>query len=301
MGEIINIDSVAKYNELYGLPTLHPMVSVIDLSKATRWPDNFTVNYGIYAVYLKDTHCGDITYGRRKYDYQEGTIVSFAPGQTASVSSHSGAIPMAHGILFHPDIISGTGLGREMRKYSFFSYESNEALHVSTEERKIIMDCLSMIETELRHDADRHSRRLITANIGLLLDYCMRFYERQFSMRMEADKDVIVKFENLLDEYFAGDAPLTNGLPTVRYFADKVFLSANYFGDMVRKTTGKTASELIQMKLIECAKNSLLSTNKTMTEIAYSLGFQYPQHLSRMFKRVTGCTPNEFRMSGICK
>ncbi len=157
------------------------------------------------------------------------------------------------------------------------------------------MDCFHKIEAELKHGIDRHSRRLICANIGLLLDYCMRFYERQFVTREEVNKDVIVRFERLLDEYFDSDAPLQEGLPTVKYFADKVFLSANYFGDMIKKQTGQTASEYIQKKLIERAKETLLGTDKTTSEIAYELGFQYPQHLSRMFKRMTGCTPNEFR------
>ncbi|WP_417180509.1 helix-turn-helix domain-containing protein, partial [Alistipes putredinis] len=165
----------------------------------------------------------------------------------------------------------------------------------SEEERQTVMDCLYKIEAELKHGIDKHSRRLITANIGLLLDYCMRFYERQFTTREEVNKDIIVRFERLLDDYFDSEAPLQEGLPTVKYFADKVFLSANYFGDMIRKQTGQTASEYIQNKLIERAKESLLSTDKTTSEIAYGLGFQYPQHLSRMFKRVTGCTPNEFR------
>ena len=151
------------------------------------------------------------------------------------------------------------------------------------------------IEAELKHGIDKHSRRLICANIGLLLDYCMRFYERQFTTREQVNKDIIVRFERLLDDYFDSDGPLREGLPTVKYFADKVFLSANYFGDMIRKQTGQTASEYIQNKLIERAKEALLGTDKTTSEIAYGLGFQYPQHLSRMFKRVTGYTPNEFR------
>ena len=203
--------------------------------------------------------------------------------------------PKAHGILFHPDLIRGTALGQEIKNYSFFSYATREALHLSEEERATVMDCLHKIEAELKHSIDKHSRRLICANIGLLLDYCMRFYERQFTTREEVNKDIVVRFERLLDEYFDSDALVREGLPTVRYFADKVFLSANYFGDMIRKQTGQTASEYIQNKLIGRAKEALLGTDKTTSEIAYALGFQYPQHLSRMFKRVTGCTPNEFR------
>ncbi len=157
------------------------------------------------------------------------------------------------------------------------------------------MDCLNKIQAELEHAIDKHSRRLITANIGVLLDYCLRFYDRQFVTRNQQNNDIIVRFERLLDEYFDGPMPQQEGLPSVKYFADKVFLSPNYFGDMIRKQTGKTASEYIQTKVIERAKENLLSSDKTMSEIAHDLGFQYPQHLSRMFKRVAGCTPNEFR------
>lgn len=295
MEELIKLDTVDKYNKLFGLETWHPMVSVVDLSKASQWPEHLKVNYGVYALYLKETKCGDITYGRQPYDYQEGTIVCFAPGQVAEIEMQKDVRPLAHGLLFHPDFIRGTTLGQEIKKYSFFSYETCEALHLSEEERAIIMDCLHKIEAELHHNIDRHSRRLITANIGLLLDYCMRFYERQFVTREVPNKDIIVRFERLLDEYFDSKAPQEIGLPTVKYFAEQVFLSPNYFGDLISKQTGKTVTEYIQTKLVDRAKELLLSSPKSMSEIAYSLGFQYPQHMSRMFKRVVGITPNEFR------
>lgn len=295
MEELIKLDTVDKYNKLFGLETWHPMVSVVDLSKASQWPEHLKVNYGVYALYLKETKCGDITYGRQPYDYQEGTIVCFAPGQVAETEMQKDVRPLAHGLLFHPDFIRGITLGQEIKKYSFFSYETREALHLSEEERAIIMDCLHKIETELHHNIDRHSRRLITANIGLLLDYCMRFYERQFVTREVPNKDIIVRFERLLDEYFDSKAPQEIGLPTVKYFAEQVFLSPNYFGDLISKQTGKTVTEYIQTKLVDRAKELLLSSPKSMSEIAYSLGFQYPQHMSRMFKRVVGITPNEFR------
>lgn len=295
MDEIIKLDSVDRYNKIFGLETRHPLVSVVDLSQATRWPTRAWFNYGVYALFLKDVKCGNIKYGRQYYDYQEGTVVCFAPGQVTDVEMLSDVQPAAHGLLFHPDLIRGTALGQEIRNYSFFSYETNEALHLSEAERRTVMDCLHNIETELEHAIDKHSRRLITANIGLLLDYCMRFYERQFTTRSEANKDIITRFEHLLDDYFDSDAPQREGLPSVKYFADKVFLSANYFGDMIRRQTGQTASEYIQTKLIDRAKEALLSTDKTMSQIAYDLGFQYPQHFSRMFKRIAGCTPNEFR------
>ena len=295
MEEWIKLDSVDQYNKIFGLETLHPMVAVIDLSQATQWPEHLKISYGVYALFLKETKCGDITYGRQPYDYGEGTIVCFAPGQVAEVDMAKDARPKAHGLLFHPDFIRGTMLGQEIKKYSFFSYETREALHLSESERDTIMDCLQKIDAELRHNIDKHSRRLITANIGLLLDYCMRFYERQFTTRELPNKDIIVRFERLLDEYFDSKAPQEIGLPTVKYFAEQVYLSPNYFGDMIRKQTGMTVSEHIQKKLIARAKELLLSTSKSMSEIAYSLGFQYPQHFSRMFKKSVGLTPNEYR------
>ena len=298
MNEIIQLDQVNRYNDLYGLTTLHPLVSVANLNEATRAVDNFRIRYGLYAIYLKMEKSCDIKYGRRDYDFQEGTIVCFAPGQVAETEMQKDVRPAAHGILFHPDFIRGTALGQEIRKYSFFSYEAREALHLSEKERTTVMECFRNIEAELEHNIDKHSRRLITANIGLLLGYCLRFYERQFTTREVSNKDVIVRFERLLDEYFDGEAPLENGLPSVKYFADKVFLSSNYFGDLISRQTGKTVTEHIQDKLIGRAKELLLSTSQPMSEIAYGLGFQYPQHMSRMFKRIVGCTPNEFRMQG---
>lgn len=299
--EMIVIDSVDRYNEIFGLETRHPLVSIIDLAKSTTWPTRAWFRYEVYALYLKNVKCGDIKYGRQYYDYQDGTIVCFAPGQITDLEMLPNIQPNAHGILFHPDLIRGTALGQEIKKYSFFSYETNEALHISEEERQTVMDCLQKITTELEHSIDKHSRRLICANIGLLLDYCMRFYERQFDTRNGVNKDIIVRFEHLLNEYFEGDTPQNQGLPSVKYFADKVFLSANYFGDMVRKQTGKTVSEYIQDKMIELAKEQLMSSNKTMSQIAYEIGFQYPQHLSRMFKRIVGMTPNQFRLTGYCR
>ena len=221
--------------------------------------------------------------------------MSFPPRQVASGRMSPGVHPSAHGVLFHPDLIRGTALGQEIRNYTFFSYDTREALHLSEQERQTVMDCLNKIEAELDRTIDKHSRRLITANIGLLLDYCMRFYERQFATRSVVNSDIVARFERLLDDYFDSGLAQKEGLPTVKYFADKVCLSANYFGDMIRRQTGQTASEYIQRKIIGRAKEYLLSSDMTMSQIAYELGFQYPQHMSRMFKRVAGCTPNEFR------
>ena len=292
---IINLDSVDKYNRLFGLETLHPLVSVVNLSEATKFPTHFTINYGVYALYLKETVCGDIRYGKQTYDYQEGTITSFAPGQVAEIEMAEGVKPKAYGILFHPDLIKGTPLGSEIKRYSFFSYKSNEALHISDDEKKTIMDCLSKIQMELEHAIDRLSKRLIAGNIQLLLDYCLRFYERQFNTRAVVNKDILSRFESLLDDYFYNGRARTDGLPTVKYFADKVFLSPNYFGDLIKKETGKTAQEYIQTRLIDAAKEMIAGSDKTMSQIAYELGFQYSQHFNRLFKKNVGYTPNEYR------
>ena len=295
MKEVIKLDTVDQYNRLFGLETLHPLVSIVNLSEAPRFPTHFTMNYGVYALFLKNVKCGDIRYGRQTYDYQEGTVTSFAPGQVVEVEMQQGVKPNAHGLLFHPDLIKGTSLGQDIKHYSFFSYTSAEALHLSEEEKGIFIDCLEKIKMELQRPIDQHSKRLISRNIELLLDYCMRFYERQFITRSESNKSVLVKFETLLDDYFQSDKLQTDGLPSVKYFADKVFLSPNYFGDLIKKETGKSAQEYIQNRMIDLAKEMIAGTEKTVSQIAYELGFQYSQHFNRIFKKNVGYTPGEYR------
>ncbi|GFZ41730.1 AraC family transcriptional regulator [Bacteroides nordii] len=296
MDNIVNLESVDRYNSMYGLETLHPLVSVVDLTKATKIINHTQMNYGVYALFLKQTKSCDLKYGRRSYDYQEGTIVCFAPGQTVRVDMIENEItPEVYGIVFHPDLIRGTSLGKSIKNYTFFSYAVNEALHISDQEKEIVMDCLKKISIELEHAIDKHSKALIAMNIELLLNYCMRFYERQFITRSDANKDALTKFEQLLNEYFLSKLPMQEGLPSVKYFADKICLSSNYFGDMVKKETGKTPQEHIQDKVIEMAKEHIAETDETVSQIAYTLGFQYPQHLCRLFKKRVGCTPNEYR------
>lgn len=297
MDKVIKLDSVDQYNNLYGLETLHPLVSVVDLTKATRSVNHIQMNYGLYALFLKESKSCDIKYGRKVYDYQEGTIVCFAPGQIAGVNTLEDEVnPPVFGIVFHPDLIRGTSLGKNIKDYTFFSYAVNEALHLSDQEKHIVKDCLKNISIELEHAIDKHSKALIAMNIELLLNYCMRFYERQFITRSSATRDTLTQFEQLLNEYFESQLPMQEGLPTVKYFADKICLSPNYFGDMIKKETGKTPQEHIQEKVIELAKEHIAETDETVSQIAYTLGFQYPQHLSRLFKKRVGCTPNEYRM-----
>lgn len=296
MDKILNLNSVDLYNQLYGLETLNPLVSVIDLNKATRKMTCAHWNYGVYALYLKMEKACDIKYGRQTYDYQEGTVVCFAPGQTTETTLNTEHIQLnVLGILFHPDLLRGTALGKNIKKYTFFSYEVNEALHLSAEERYIIEDLLKIIRMELEYGIDKHSKVLLVNHIELLLNYCMRFYERQFTTRSKINSDALTRFEKLLNEYFEGTLAEQNGLPTVKYFADKLCLSPNYFGDMLKKETGKNPQEYIQEKLIELAKERISDSEETVSQVAYSLGFQYPQHLCRLFKKRVGCTPNEYR------
>lgn len=295
MRDIIKVDTIDQYNKLFGLETLHPLVAVVDLSKAPVWPEHFCFNYGFYCLYVKDAKCGKITYGRQPYDYQEGSIVCFGPGQVAHVEMEEGTKPSGIGILFHPDLIRNTPLSREIGRYSFFSYEANEALHLSERERKIIIECIEKIEYEVDRIIDKHSQRLIATNIELLLDYCMRFYDRQFITRSNVNHDVITKFESFLEEWYKNDSMRQSGLPSVKYFADKVFLSPNYFGDLVKKETGMTAQEHIQMKMLNVAKDFIVNTKLSISQIAFELGFQYSQHFNRVFKKATGYTPLEYR------
>lgn len=301
MRKIIRLESITQFNEMRGVETLHPLVSIIDLSKAKPFeisPDEETrFYYGFYAIFLKEIKCGDLKYGCSYYDYQEGSMVFIAPGQVLSVVRPvTNVPPKGVALLFHPDLIRGTSLGENIKKYSFFQYEVNEALHLSLNERQVILECLNKISQELLHPIDKHSKTLIVNNIELLLNYCMRFYDRQFITRGNVNKDILSRFEKLLDEYFQSEKLSISGIPTVKYCADKLHLSANYFGDLVKKETGKSPLEHIRLKLIDLAKQKLFDTGRTVSEIAYELGFKHPQHFSRMFKNETGFTPNRFRL-----
>jgi len=295
MDEILKIDTIDRYNKLFGFETRHPLVGVVRFDTAES-QGNYRMTMGFYSVFLKETRGCRINYGKTGYDFDDQTVVSIAPGQTVGYTDIEGIPTKSVGLLFHPDFIRGTSLGRKIRKYTFFSYEANEALHLSEEERTIVLDCLKKIEMELRHAIDKHSKGLIATNIELLLDYCMRFYERQFVTREDLNLDALARFERLLDDYLSEGVAAREGLPSVRYFADKICLSPNYFGDLVKKETGKSAQEYIQLKMIDAAKEGLLDPNKTIGQVAYELGFQYPQHFVRFFKRHVGYTPREYRL-----
>lgn len=292
---VTRIDNIADYNKQLGLETLHPLVSVIDLSKAQPI-HHMRHTFGFYVIFLKEVKCGDMIYGRRYYDYQEGTVVCLAPGQVIGIEDNGKVFqPKGWALCFHPDLIRGTSLGRHIKEYTYFSYEVNEALHLSQREREIFVDCLEKIALELHHAVDRLSRRLIATNIELLLDYCLRFYERQFITRELVNNDLLARFETLLDDYFESGRAKREGLPTVKMCATELCLSSNYFGDLIKKETGKTPQEHIQLKLTGMAKALLLDTNYSISQVAYELGFQYPQHFTRLFKRISGMTPNEYK------
>lgn len=295
MDEILRFETVSQYNSFNLHETLHPLAGIIDFSKAN--PRKLRkVYFGFYAVLLKDVKCGDMRYGKNLYDYQEGTMVFIAPGQIIGFESSDELYqPKGHGLVFHADLIKGTSLGRHIDEYNFFSYNVNEALHISERERQMVMDSFSKIHYELEHAIDKHSKRLIANNIELLLNYCTRFYDRQFITRDNSNKGILEKFESLLNDFFTTQKPQDEGLPSVAYCAGKLNLSPNYFGDLIKKETGKTANDYIHLKLIDIAKQSITGTDKSVSEIAYNLGFKYPQHFSRMFKQKTGVTPIEFR------
>ncbi len=296
MDNMRRFETINDYNVFNNNETLHPLVSMVDLSKASPRSGS-KMYFGFYTIFLKDVKCGDLVYGRETYDYQEGTLVFIAPGQVAGINSNGETYqPKGYALIFHPDFIHGTSLGRTIHDYTFFNYQSNEALHISERERKIVLDCFSKIQYELEHAIDNHSKKLIVANIELFLDYCNRFYQRQFITRDRVHKNILERFESLLNEYFNTDKPQSIGLPSVAYCANELHLSAGYFGDLIKKETGKTAQDYIQSKLIDVAKEKVFDLNKSMSQIAYELGFKYPQHFTRLFKQHVGQSPNEYRM-----
>jgi AraC-like DNA-binding protein len=296
MEEIVKIDTVAAYNKLREVETLHPLITIIDLSKARPMPAQ-TFNFGLYAIFLKELKCGELRYGRSHYDYQEGALVFIAPGQILGVQPNVKAFePKGWALLFHPELIKGTALGKHIQDYSFFSYDSNEALHLSEKERQIALDCFTKIQYELEQSIDRHSKTLIASNIELFLNYCIRFYDRQFITRDNANKGILERFEELLNNYYSSDKPQNIGLPSVAWCAEALHLSANYFGDLIKKETGKSAQEYIQSKVISVAKERIFDIDKSISELAYELGFKYPQHFTRLFKQKVGISPNEYRV-----
>ncbi|MEW8627367.1 MAG: helix-turn-helix transcriptional regulator [Candidatus Thiodiazotropha sp.] len=300
MNNIVQINTISEVYETLGLGTpKHPLVSIIPIDERITQFDygNATYVLGFYQVSLKSGVCGEITYGRNTYDFQEGTMLFTKPGQALSVNASEQESSNEGGwtLLFHPDLIRKSPLGKNIDQYSFFSYEVHEALHLSEDERAGVTELVRKIESEYQQNIDRHTQKLIVANIELLLDYCTRFYDRQFYVRTNLNQDFVTRFENLLKDYFASAQPLDSGLPSVKYCGQQLNMSSSYLSDLLKKETGRTAQQHIQDTIVDRAKTLLLSTDEQVSQIAYSLGFEYPQHLSKMFKKHTGMSPAEYR------
>ena len=291
---MLDLRTVYECNRCLGCKTLHPQVSIINLENPSLEED--AVKFEFYAVLLiEDCPGGCCCCGRKYYDYSNATMVFLTPGEIFRMSKENTLPDKGYLLAFHPDLLFRTSLKNHIKNYTFFHYRKEEALHLSRRETEKVTCCLSNIEDELHHPIDTHSSIILSRHIELLLDYCMRFYERQFVTRSKVNKDILVRFEEQLDAYFQGGHPQSEGLPTVKYFADRMNLSPNYFGDLVKKETGRTAQEYIQGKLIEVAKQEILGSSRSVSEIAYRLGFQYPQHFTRIFKKSVGCTPTGYR------
>lgn len=296
MSTIENLDTIHDFNSGLGVETLHPSISVVNFSEV-KPATTVLRRFGFYYIVFKGDNCDILKYGRHTYDYQEGTLVFIAPGQVAGNENGTEFIQLSGwGLCFHPDLLRGTALGQRMKDYTFFSYEANESLHMSDREKQIILGCFQEIREELTHSVDKHSKSILVANLEVFLNHCLRFYDRQFITREDANKDALSRFEQLLDAYFESDKPQMVGLPSVQHFAEQLHLSANYFGDLIKKETGKSAQEYIQLKTIDKAKDKLYNPEKSVNEVAYELGFKYPHHFSRMFKKVVGCSPTDYRM-----
>ncbi|MCE2771444.1 MAG: helix-turn-helix transcriptional regulator [Saprospiraceae bacterium] len=301
MGNIIRLESISQLNALFQQTApKHPLISVVDFSKIEKHEkiEEIKLTCGFYSVMFKN-HCANkLKYGKEYYDFQEGTLMCIAPNQIITIENNANsenADIVGWGLFFHPDLIRGTSLGNKIKEYTFFSYEVNEALHLSDKEKQTLWDCVDKLENELSENIDLHSQTLITSNIELLLNYCARYYDRQFITRKKVNTNLLTKFETILNSYFNSNDQQYKKLPSVKYFAELLFLSPNYLSDLLKKETGKTAQEYLHYYLIEEAKNNLLNTNDPINEIAFNLGFEYPQYFSKLFKSKTGMTPLAYR------
>lgn len=297
MGEkILKLGTVHQCNCCLGGKTLHPLISVIDLSKAQLSPHT-DIKFGFYTVLINECKCEAHAYGQQYYDYSDGALFCLTPGETIDREKTKSEFPSKGWILaFHPDLICGTTLGMNIDNYSFFSYQPTEALHLSLREKQTLLDLLNKIDQELQRYIDCHSKKIVSTYVELLLDYCTRFYERQFITRCEANKNIIERLDIIMDDYFETEKPQTHELLSAEYCADLLQLSSDYLCDMLKFETGKYFEEYIQFKRFEIAKKWLLDTDKTVNEISKELGFQSSQYFSRLFKKLTGFSPNDFRM-----
>jgi AraC-like DNA-binding protein len=295
--QFLKIESISQLHELLGCgKPKHPLITVLDphplqVSSQMR---NVRVVSNFFAVWLKTTDCG-IEYGRNHYDFEEGAPVFTAPQQVVSVSGEVAEDEAGWMLFFHPDLIRSTGLGEKIDQYTFFSYEIHEALHLSDAEKATITQCIQNIKEEYEQRIDDHSQSVIVSNVELLLNYCSRYYARQFNTRTTANKDLLTRFERVLKDHFDSGQLIKKGIPTVQDLAGEVHLSADYLSDLLKKETGRSAKDHINDFVVEKAKYLLLNSQDTISGIAYELGFNYPHYFSRLFKAKTGLTPQEFR------
>lgn len=298
MKPALHLHSISDISDFIQSKTKHPLVAVIDFSKVEdKIEEGTRITCDFYVIMFKNYSCNKFRYGRKTYDFQEGSLVCLGPKQllTMDTELEQRDDRLGWGLFFHPDLIRGTSLGSKMKEYSFFSYETNEALHLSDKEKQTLYEIVQKIDLELSENIDRHSQNLIVSNIELLLNYCTRYYDRQFITRKTANSDVLSNVESILTNYFQSTDISEKGLPTVKYLAEQVHLSPNYLSDLLKRETGMNAKDRIHYYLIEEAKNLLLNTNKTVGALAFDLGFEYPQYFSRLFKSKTGMTPAEYR------
>jgi AraC-like DNA-binding protein len=299
MSQFIHLKSIADLSRLLNKSDFHPLVAVVDFSNTTDHIEEETrITTDFYSVMFKNYCKSALTYGRKSIDFDEGSLICMAPNQVITIDNEIEPRdnPMGWGLFFHPDLMRNTSLNSKMKDYSFFSYEMAEALHLSEKEKQLLYDCIVKIQSEVKENIDDYSQTIIVSTIELLLNYCNRFYGRQFITRKATNRDVLEKVETILRQYFSTETPL-NGLPTVKYLAETVHLSPGYLGDLLKKETGMNAQEHIHHVVIEHAKNTLLNTDQSVSEIAFDLGFEYPQYFSRLFKQKTGTTPLKFRNS----
>lgn len=303
MSEIFRIQSVSQFHDILGLPAPeHPLISFINEHESMRKVDIDENLFGVrftsdmYTIMYKDKISGSIGYGRNSYDFQEGTLIFASPGQVFTApEKHEMDGKSGWTLLFHPDLLLKSALSEKMDSYSYFSYEVSEALHMSKKEEAFIFQVIDQIKTEYSQNLDAHSQKLILSNLELMLNYCMRFYDRQFLTRTNYNSDNISQFESELKSYFKLEMHLDYGIPHADYFGDKLNMSSNYLSDMLRKETGKGIKEHIDGYIIREAKKVLLNSNLSVSEVAYKFGFDYPQSFSRLFKKKTGMSPLDFR------
>lgn len=298
MKPIIQLHNISDINNFVKSKTSHPLVAVVDFSKVDEYIEDGTrLSADFYTIMFKNYCANKLRYGRQSFDFQEGSLICIAPKQVLIMDNEIEKKDdmMGWGLFFHPDLLRGTSLGKKMDDYTFFSYETSEALHLSDKEKQILYDCVQNIENELQENIDSHSQNLIVTNIELLLNYCLRYYGRQFITRKSGNSNTVAQVEQLLKAYFKSDKLNEVGLPTVKYLADNVHLSASYLTDLLKKETGMSAQDHIHYHIIEEAKNILMNTDNSVSEVAYALGFEYPQYFSKLFKQKTGHTPVEFR------